>query len=94
MVTLSELADAVCQCTGISREQLKEHTKKNLYNLARGVFFMLSREYGIHPNDTSAFVGRSRTSCITTAKQYRGYYETGDREVCKIVQMVKKMTNG
>ena len=90
-IELSELANIVCDVTGISMEKLLGHEKRSLTDTARGVFFMLSREMGIHPSDASSFVGRSRSSCITTAKQYRGYYETKDKEVCRIVQEVKHL---
>ena len=92
-VDLSELANIVCNVTGVSMEKLLGHEKRSITDTARGVFFMLSREMGIHPNETSSFVGRSRSSCITTAKQYKGYYETKDKEVCRIVKGVKELLN-
>lgn len=90
-VTLSELANIVCDATGVSMDKLLGHEKRSLTDTARGVFFMLSREFGFHPNEASSFVGRSRSSCITTAKQYRGYYDTKDKEVCRIVEEVKSV---
>ena len=93
-VSLSELARSVCNATGVSMEKLVGHEKRNLTDMARGVFFMLSRELGIHPKEASSFVDRSRSSCITTAKQYKGYYETKDKEVCRIVERVKNELNG
>ena len=88
-VSLSDLANVVCEVTGVSLDLLVGHEKRNLTDTARGVFFMLAREFGIHPKEASSFVDRSRSSCITTAKQYRGYYETKDKEVCRIVDTVK-----
>lgn len=92
-ISLKELANVVCNATGVSMDKLLGHEKRNLTDTARGVFFMLSREFGIHPKDASSFVGRSRSSCITTAKQYKGYYETKDKEICRIVETVKSMIN-
>lgn len=94
-VTLTELANIVCNVTGVSMEKFVGHEKRNISDTARGVFFMLSREFGFHPKEASAFVDRSRSSCITTAKQYKGYYETKDKEICRIVEQVKsKISNG
>lgn len=90
-VTLSELASAICNITGVSMEKLLGHEKKGFSDMARGIFFMLSREFGIHPKEASSFVDRSRSSCITTAKQYKGYYEMRDKEVCRIVEQVKNV---
>jgi chromosomal replication initiation ATPase DnaA len=92
-IDLTELANIVCNVTGVSMEKLLGHEKRSLTDTARGVFFMLSREMGIHPTKASSFVGRSRSSCITTAKQYKGYYDTKDKEVCRIVEKVKSALN-
>lgn len=93
-VSLSDLANVVCEVTGIGMDLLVGHEKRNLTDTARGVFFMLAREFGIHPKEAASFVDRSRSSCITTAKQYKGYYETKDKEVCRIVGLVKEALEG
>ena len=88
-ISPSTLAEKVCLASGVSLEELIGREKRTSVDVARGVFFMLSVEYGIHPKEASSYVGRSRSSCIVTAKHYKGYYDTKDKEVCKIVEKIK-----
>lgn len=87
---LNKLAQAVVEVTGIDQEMLFSREKKAVTSMARGVYYLLAKEMGIHPIKTSQFVGRSRASCITTTKQYQGYYDTGDKIVCQLVNEVKE----
>lgn len=92
-VSLEELAKVLCEVSGIQMESLLGHENRSLPNMVRGVFLMLSKEFGFRVTEICAFVGRSHASCIVTANRYKGYYETKDKQVCEIVKKVKKALN-
>ena len=88
-ITLPDIASAVSGVTGISIEKLMSREKTEKISIARGIYYLIARELGFHPINTSQYVGRSRAACITTTKQYRGYYESGDKIICKLIRSAK-----
>ena len=90
---LQNLADAVSLATGIPIEELFCRNKTLPYSMARGVFFMLAREYCSSLTTIAKFSQRHHTTCHVLAERYRGYYESKDKQVCLMVEAVMERMN-
>lgn len=89
-VTLNQLMQAVTETTGITMAMLQSRDKRLDICMARGVYYLIAKEMGIHPNVTSTLVRRSRSACIIVSKQYKGYLESGDKQVRTLYEKVKR----
>lgn len=89
-ITLDQLTQALTGATGITLEMLRNREKNLNICTARGVYYLLAKEMGIHPEKSSQFIYRSRTTSILIAKQYKGYLESGDKVVRSVYNKVKE----
>lgn len=89
-VTLDQLTHAVTEATGITLEMLQSREKRLDICTARGVYYLLAKEMGIHPEKSSRFIQRSRSACILVAKQYKGYLDSGDKAVRNVYSKIKE----
>lgn len=90
---LTRLLQAVTEASGVTFEMLCGRERRLDICNARGVYYLIGRELGIHPTDIVRPLHRSRMVCITVASKYKGYLEVGDKEVRNLYQKVKDAFN-
>ena len=92
-VQLDMILATVEEVTGVSEREMSDRIKSLRINTARGVYFLVARQYGFHPFDVAKRLNRSRASCIITTKQYRWYYQCGDKSVVELVDKIRDIIN-
>ena len=91
--TLSQLQEAICLASGIEIGQLFSRNKGLSHTMARGVVYMLAREYGHLFCEIANYTNRHHSTCVNVSKRFEGYYEVGDVAVHRIVGKVKEILN-
>lgn len=89
--SLETILNAVAEATGLCVSDIKAKRRTVDVSIARGVYYMIAREYGIHPFVIVAYVDRSRSCCITIAQRYRWYLEYKDKTITLIVKKVREI---
>lgn len=78
------IIDVVCQMENISFPELIARPKGSKVNILRGIAYLLSREYLIHPSIFAEYMHRSRCNVINVARTYQGYLKVRDKLVTSI----------
>jgi len=68
--TIRRIVEAACDCVGISQEDFLSVKRNGKLDIIRGVCYLLSREFQIHPRITAKVVKRSRCNVITMSGKY------------------------
>lgn len=86
--------DAIVKASEVDEALLKSKTRRFDAYTARGVYFLLCRELGLHPSLYGSYIGRSRTSTVITTKRYHGYYLSKDKFVTALIDKARKIYYG
>lgn len=79
--TARRVAYAVCLEFRMTLRELTDAPKSRRMNLARGVYCLVCDKEGVHPIFSCKVLKRSRSNVINIARRYRGYRDTGYKEV-------------
>lgn len=89
-IDLKDILHAVCTATGISEMDIRHKTRKWQIADARGLFYVVAKEYGFKDSDIAAVTNRERTTPITVSKHYRGYMECGNKPLIRLYHSIKR----
>ena len=92
-IELRDILQAVCLETGISEAEMQHRTRKWQIADARGLFYVVAKEYGFKDVEVAAVTGRERTTPITVGKHYRGYIEHGYKPLVRLYNGIKVRLN-
>lgn len=91
--SLDQIVDAISSVSGIDSNELFSKNKDVAHTTARGVFFMLAREYGHLFQEIGKYTHRHHSTIVNVSQRFYGYYEVKDKQVCRMVTEVLKMLN-
>lgn len=84
---------AVRKVFGLTGEQLTRKERSRRLSMARGVYCLVCDAENIHSLFSCKVIQRSRNNVVNIARHYRGYYDTGDKEVVlyygKVLELIK-----
>lgn len=72
---------SVCKVFGLTGKELRSRECSQRLYLAWGVCCFICCDDGIHPSFSCKLIRRSRSNVINIARHYKGYYDTGGKEV-------------
>ena len=81
---LEQLLDVSLHLTNVTKEELLSKERTNEINICRGIYLLLSFEFGYKPCQSCKLIKRSRVSCLITMNRYLGYYQVGDKVITNL----------
>lgn len=88
-ITLQMILRAVVDVSGVTFAELSGSGRSLKIDRARGAYYVIADEVGYKAKDMCKEIVKSRSGCTTVLKHYKGYMETNDAELFKLVQKIK-----
>lgn len=82
---------AVCLAGGVTFVDIVSESRSGKTDKLRGVYCLITRNYGVHPDRAARLIARSRQNVINQAKRYLHYLQSRDGEITLLYMRVKKI---
>ncbi len=72
---------AVCIVGGVTFVEIISEKRSEKTDKLRGLYCLLTRNYGVHPDRAARLIARTRQNVINQAKRYMQHLQIKDREI-------------
>ncbi len=81
---------AVCLVGGIPFSELVSERRSDKMDKLRGLYCLLTRDFGVHPDRAARLISRTRQNIINQAKRYAQHVQIHDREISMLYSEIKE----
>lgn len=81
---------AVCLVGEIPFTELVSERRSDKTDKLRGLYCLLTRDLGVHPDRAARLISRTRQNIINQAKRYAQHVQVHDREITMLYSKIKE----